>query len=463
MFPRQWQGRLKGKLHAGRTVRRGLLIELLEERNVLSFLPPVAYSVGSSPKNIAVADLNGDSIPDLVVTDYGGSSGAVSILLGNGDGTFQDARTQNSGGNGPVDVKVADYSGKGVGDLIVSNYFSDNLSVLLGNGDGTFARGRPFLFTRNPWDFQILGATKGEFDLAITNSLDRRLQVIRGGDSRFYTTGDSPLTITTADLRGNGIVDLVVSNRQSNSVSVLLGNGDGTFRAARNFATDIHPDQVIVGDFDGDRIPDLATANFDAHTVTVLLGNGDGTFRFVANFSAGFYPISVAAADLRGNGTLDLVTTSATTSDVAVLLGNGDGTFQYPVFFPAALGTDHVAVADVDGDGTPDLIVTSFARNELLVMLNDGIWQKSPGIALAAKSKAEASRDLTTQTPDHPVRAFCATANECSEMARPSSAGSSDAPYQRRSQNRASADTTAGGNPSISGIGLFVGSEFLSL
>src|SRR6516225_8494731 len=153
--------------------RRILWIDELEPRSLLSFLPPISYPVGISPKNIAVADLNGDGIPDLVVTDYGG-------IAGNGAGTFRDAGSQLSGGGGPVDVKVVDYSGKGVGDLVVSNYASDNLSVLLGNGDGTFARGRPFLFTRSPWDFQILGATKGEFDLAITNSLDRRLQVIRG-------------------------------------------------------------------------------------------------------------------------------------------------------------------------------------------------------------------------------------------------------------------------------------------
>jgi hypothetical protein len=399
--------------------RRILQIEELEQRTLLSFLPPISYPVGSNPKNVAVADLNGDGIPDLVVADYNivGGNGAVSVLLGNGDGTFRDAGSQLSGGDGPVDVKVVDYSGKGSADLVVSNYFSNNLSVLLGNGDGTFARGRPFLFTRNPWDFQVLGSTKGQLDLAITNSNDRRVQVIQGADSRFYTTGDGPLTIVPADLRGNSVIDLVVSNRQSNSVSVLLGNGDGTFRAARNYATDLSPDQVIVGDFDGDGIPDLATANFDAHTVTVLLGNGDGTFRFLANFSAGFNPTSVAAADLRGNGVLDLITTSATTSDVAVLLGNGDGTFQYPIFFSADLGTEQVTVADVDGDGTPDLIVSSFARNSVLVMLNDGIWQKTPWMILSSTSKPEVRRSLAERVPP-PFPA----ANQSPETIRPASA-----------------------------------------
>jgi hypothetical protein len=421
--------------------RRILWIDELEPRSLLSFLPPISYPVGISPKNIAVADLNGDGIPDLVVTDYGGiaGNGAVSVLLGNGDGTFRDAGSQLSGGGGPVDVKVVDYSGKGVGDLVVSNYASDNLSVLLGNGDGTFARGRPFLFTRSPWDFQLLGSTKGQLDLAITNSNDRRVQVIQGADSRFYSTGDTPLSITTADLRGKGIVDLVVSNRQSSTVSVLLGNGDGTFRPARTFATDIHPDQVIVGDFNGDGIPDLATANFDAHTVTVLLGNGDGTFQFEANFSATFNPISVAAASLRGNGILDLITTSASTGDVGVLFGNGDGTFQYPIFFPAALGTDHVAVADVDGDGTPDLVLTSFATNEVLVMLNDGNWQSRPGIALGG-SHPNSAGNLTSALPGVMIGPIPSAANQITDMVRSPSTDRGSAPVRLAMLNHAAAD-----------------------
>jgi hypothetical protein len=157
-------------------------------------------------------------------------------------------------------------------------------------------------------------------------------------------------------------------------VSVLLGNGDGTFQAPRNYGTGLHPDTVIVGDFTGTGVPDLATANFDGNSVSILLGNGDGTFRPARSFSAGSNPISVTAADFAGDGILDLALTSAFTSNVAVLLGNGDGTFQPPLFFTADNGGYAIAAADLNGDGLPDLVVSNYASNDVSILINDGAW-----------------------------------------------------------------------------------------
>jgi hypothetical protein len=360
----------------------------LEERCLLTFLPAVNYPVGSYPQGLTVADLRGNGILDVAVADYAlfGGPGGVSVLLGNGDGTFQPAATYPDplGINGNItQVRAVDFNDDGIPDLVVSQYGVSVMSVMLGNGDGTFGPYQNFVFANSPGDFQPIGLTWGRPDFAITNTVPNRIQVLRGFTSTYYNTGSLPISIQAADLRGNGILDLVVANRQSNTVSVLLGNTDGTFQAARNYGTGLHPDTVIVGDFAGTGVPDLATANFDGNSVSILLGNSDGTFGPARSFSAGSNPISVTAADFTGDGILDLALTSANTSKVAVLLGNGDGTFQTPLFFTADNGGDAIAAADLNGDGLPDLVVSNYASNDVSILINDGIWSTAvPDVVL---------------------------------------------------------------------------------
>jgi hypothetical protein len=362
-----------------RLASRPLTIEQLEGRCLLSFLPAVNYPVGSDPQGLTVADFRGNGIEDVAVADYAlfGDMGGVSVLLGNGDGTFQPATTYPDPlrihGN-ITQVRAVDFNYDGIPDLVESNYGVSVMSVMIGNGDGTFGPYQNFVFANGPGNFQPIGLTYGRPDFAITNLSPDRIQVFRGFTSTYYTTGSLPISIQTADLRGIGVLDLVAANRQSNTVSVLLGNGDGTFQAPRNYGTGLHPDTVILGDFTGSGVLDLATANFDGNSVSILLGNGDGTFRPARSFSAGVNPISVTAADFNGDGILDLALTSATTSNVAVLLGNGDGTFQLPLFFAADSGGYAIAAADFNGDGLPDLVVSNSSSNDVSILINDGVW-----------------------------------------------------------------------------------------
>jgi len=174
------------------------------------------------------------------------------------------------------------------------------------------------------------------------------------------------------DFNNDGHLDLAVANHASDTVSVLLGNGDGTFQTARNFSAGRAPVSVAVGDFDGDGHLDLAVASF-YDGVSVLLGNGDGSFQTARNFPAGSHLQSVAVGDFNADGHLDLAVGFA--GGVRVLLGSGTGSFQMPhVSYIAGVYPAAVAVADLNGDSFPDLAVANFNSDGVSILLNDGAW-----------------------------------------------------------------------------------------
>jgi hypothetical protein len=192
-------------------------------------------------------------------------------------------------------------------------------------------------------------------------------------------TSTGPDSLTAADVNGDGIPDLIDVDYKSNTVNVLLGNGDGTFQPQKTYATGTDPRFVAVADVNGDGKPDLVVANSGSHSVGVLLGNGDGTFQNQVSYDLGDNPTSVAVADLTGNGIPDLVVTSTQTmfglgvsGSLSVLLGNGDGTFKkagsYPV--PGNEGIGSVTVADLNGDGKPDVVLRG--NDEVTVLLGNG-------------------------------------------------------------------------------------------
>src|SRR5439155_6917772 len=308
--------------------------------------PAGDFATGASPSSVAVDDFNRDGKLDLAVANN--RSDTVSVLLGNGDGTFQAAVSYPVGScshppdqrSFPWSVAVGDFDGDGKLDLAVANSGCHTVSVLWGNGDGTFQTARDF------------GA------------------------------GISPVFVTTGDFNRDGKLDLVVANLFS-GVSVLLGNGvDRTFQAAVSYSTGTQSWSVEVGDFNGDLVPDLAVANFDANNVSILRGIGDGTFQAAGTYAAGRQPRSVAVADFNGDGTSDLAvanfdTFNSDTNDVSVLLGKGDGTFPAPLNTPAGTGalswvhSISVATGDFNGDGKLDLAVAN-QDTSVSVLLSNG-------------------------------------------------------------------------------------------
>jgi hypothetical protein len=229
-------------------------------------------------------------------------------------------------------------------------------------------------------------------DLATVNQNGNTVTILLGkGDGTFTATavspptGNVPVSIAVGDFDGDGKADLAIANSSSNTVTILLGNGDGTFNQAPSQPTGNYPISIAVGDFNGDGIPDLAVANEYTSTVTILLGNGDGTFAQVASPATGMYPRSVAVGDFNGDGIPDLAVGNEISNSVTILLGNGDGTFTpAPVSPPTGTDPFSIAVADFNGDGIEDLAVANAGSNTVSILLGNGDGTFTPSGTLTA-------------------------------------------------------------------------------
>jgi Bacterial Ig-like domain (group 3)/FG-GAP-like repeat len=347
------------------------------------FIEAPAYPTGMGPESVAVGDFNGDGHPDLVISNGAFGSSTISVLLGAGDGTFQNAVTYDVGGR-PCGVAIGDFNRDGKLDIAVSLYAtSSSVGVLLGKGDGTFGVQVNYAAGLGACAVAVTDFTgSGNIDLVTANSSSNTVSVLLGnGDGTFRAhidsaTGGGPQGVALGDFNNDGKVDVATVNTTfaANTVSVLLGNGDGTFRPHVEFATGSLPFSVAVGDFNGDGKPDLATANEFGNNVSVLLGNGDGTFQAHKDYAAGYGPSAVAVGDFNHDGKLDLVAASAFGNTVSLLLGNGDGTFQAPAYFGDGAGDifTAMAVADLNADGNADLVVTNYVQNTVTVLLGYG-------------------------------------------------------------------------------------------
>lgn len=404
----------------------------------VSFEPAVTYSSGGYiVQGLAIADVNGDGKPDIIALNWWGpgtaaSPGVVGVLLGNGNGTFQPVVTYETAAQHGASVVVEDVNGDGKPDVLVTSCASTEntcgstdgvMSVLLGNGNGTFqnavtySSGAPGAVGIAVSDLR----SDGVADVIVANSSggadgNGSVAVLLGnGDGTFqspvlYDSGSQQANnLVAADINGDGIPDLIVANLcdscSGGVISVLLGNGNGTFQPAVTFASGSNnSDLAVVADVNGDGVPDLIISNINYDgaygMVSVLLGLGHGTFAApVAYNSGGWAAVDVAVADVNGDGKPDIVVANCGPVDgcgngtIGVLLGDGTGTFQPAVdFYSGAYNATQIAVADLNGDGKPDIV----AGNQCLTGIGYSCPLGSVAVLLNGVAKSPTSTTLTS-------------------------------------------------------------------
>ncbi|MFQ5766846.1 MAG: FG-GAP-like repeat-containing protein, partial [Acidobacteriota bacterium] len=407
--------------------------------------PATSETILPSHANLMTAsDFNGDGHPDLAI----GLDGLVAILLGEGDGTFSRGEIVPVGFRS-ISLFAPDLDDDGRNDLVMSNLFGD-VSFVLGRGDGTF-QFHPQLDISEPAGDPILSDLNGDGlgDLVVVNRADSASPEIPSDVSIFLGQGHgtfspksrlpvgvNPSSITPADFNGDGHQDFAVTNVGLNAdlngdLSILLGNGDGTFQAQMRVGAGDHPALAVSGDFNADGLEDLTVFHEDQSGSFIMLqGNGDGTFvsqnlgnvhrhdlthlRAIdrGDFNGdGLHDVVLANDENlelllgRGDGTLepprfvgfhnrhimsirtfdldkdsmDDLAFSGSRSAVAVIFGQGDGSFGPPSFYGLGRSSLSVGVADFNDDSLPDLAAVGEDRR-LSIFLGDGSGTFSPSL-----------------------------------------------------------------------------------
>jgi hypothetical protein len=356
----------------------------------LGFAPPALNSTGSGslPEVLAIADINGDGIADIVVGNYGAQS--IMVFFGRGNGTFETPLSYPTGAR-PLGIAVGDFNGDGNPDVAVAG--SDGIDVFYGAGSGLL---NPFVnvsavpasglaiadFNQDGYPDIVASVTGGTSVNVLISSGPANIGTgfpsapISCATSTGSSTGTNPLGVAVGDLTGSGVADIVVAN--DSGVTVLLGNFNAatsaySCQAGVNYPVGNNPRIVLVKDVNGDSIQDIAVTNFADGTVSILLGQGSGVFGAPKPFPTGPQPAGLAFGDVNGDGRPDLIVADAVPTNgsyLFTLLGEGNGSFEAPAGFLTDPGLAAVGSASFNGAGTADIAVVSQSNNNLDILLN---------------------------------------------------------------------------------------------
>jgi len=370
-------------LAAGNTAGEGSsVVRLLHGDGDGIFVPGATYSTTLSLTALAAADFGNDGLLDLAGTGY---QDLVSVMLGNGDGTLQAVRTE-AAGIYPYALTAGDFNGDGLSDIASAS--EQAIRILLATPAGGFAFGQSIPFSY--YYSTLLGA--GDFDgdeavdLIASNGYDVYLYPGRGNgtfEEPAHVVGYSNAEIAVADYNQDGKLDFALLPVDAlEEITVLLGNGDGTFQAPLESQAVGRTSGVVVAYLNSDGIPDIAVTNGSdccsggVNAVTVVLGVGDGTFDPPASYATGVGPIAIAAADFDGNGTLDLASANQDQT-VSIFAGNGDGTFQDQVLTGLGWKPYSIVAADFEADGFADIVTANLESDNatLLAGIGNGAFE----------------------------------------------------------------------------------------
>jgi uncharacterized repeat protein (TIGR01451 family) len=364
---------------------------------------PIDYPVGNMPTAILVYDFNHDGKPDIAVINLrvGNGNGTVSVLLGNGDGTFQSQKVSDVGGPNPTSVAVADFNGDGKLDLAIGissqgGCTGSSVYILLGNGDGTF---QPSVQAVNVPSNDVLVTAgdvnaDGKPDLVVLREQVDGTCSPQGGFSIFLGNGDGTfqpeqdLGGNFLDVNGDGIPDLGSSFGLDGPLTIFLGQGKGRYLPLAT-GPEGNTGFLTLGDFNHDNKQDQADWFFipckgifcegGTAYVGIVLGNGDGTFQPPQLFPPGGYPWSpfdgggiteISPGDFNGDGNLDVAFINFGTPGFRVLLGKGDGTMPSLLNFDTGSGPGYFVVSDLSGDGRPDVVLSNLNDATITVAIN---------------------------------------------------------------------------------------------
>lgn len=400
------QDRLRNRRR--RSTRR-LLLEDLESRRVMTFVPAVDYSVGSRPAAIVSGDFNNDGRLDLATT--GSDASVISVLLGNGAGGFGTAIDSyvDVRGTDRVCLTVADFDNDGDDDLAAAIFNPDTgaygagVRLFLSNGNGTFTAANDVSTAS-----YTLAVASGDFnndgnaDLVVSGDNGGYagfgagfVQVLLGNGRGAFTQMTPSWQYNSAwntelavgDLNGDGNLDAAIALGEFGPGGyVLLGDGSGGLLLKQEFFTSYMTKGIAIGDLSGDGISDLMVGVYDSAYVESFVNRGDGTFgaSIPNGAQAPGLQTGFVAADFNGDGRLDVITSTrsnvseTTAGTVTELSGNGDGSLTYFAQYTVGQVPLAITVGDFNGDGRPDVATANAGSTTVSVLLNSGTWTPPP-------------------------------------------------------------------------------------